>query len=255
MDEDPSINQLFNLAWLLKNNLLYGFDLTFDNINVIYELYKNNILDTTKEYDGPTCNYIAIYYQYHKGNEDVSTEYFQRAIKLGSCPAMINYANVLTTKNITKAIELYEMAIECHDTNAMNYLGKIYADGKYGIPTNKEKAIDLFESAILKNNYASLLEYKQICEELGLMERCLQTAYSIYTIHRNKIMLTLLLGKYSDIYIQQKQLNNDIMKRIDKLEKRCQKFKNHFDTKPGGKSYLKAEKHYQLCNNKLSKKT
>lgn len=85
-------------------------------------------------------------------NTEFCSEY-ARAYILGNAPL---------TKNITKALELFEISVANGDLDATEDLGIIYSNPSYGVPQNETRAIELFEKCAVFGKVKSINNLKDL---------------------------------------------------------------------------------------------
>ncbi len=191
---------------LSKYNSLY---VTIDNDNdlkIIYDLFKNNIVSD----DNITsiCSfYYGYYYQYVKKEYDLMKKYYLIAIDKGNSDAMCNLG--LYYESIEKNYELmnkyYLMAIDKQNSVAMNNLGYYYQN----IDKNYELMKKYYLMAIDKGNSSAMnnlgFYYKKIENNYELMDK-----YYLMAIKNNINIIYIIKNIINELMIYNNKNPNQI---------------------------------------------
>ena len=149
----------FIIAFLKKEEYTYSHDLHDSDLQIVYDLYKNNSLDETIEYNTIVCNYLGIYYAIKYSHKSAASlteadfikaeKFYMKSIEGENHEAMYNLGFIYTIwkSEHEKAKELFYKAIERGNCNAMKMLGCMYYCGE-GFTVNYTKAKQLYEQAI-----------------------------------------------------------------------------------------------------------
>ena len=113
----------FIINFLDKNDLIFNInELTKDEIDIIYNLYKNNqLVDDEKILSGNCLLFYGVYFKFIEKNYELMKKYYLMAIECNNNIAMNNLA--LYYQDIEKNYELmkkyYLMAIENNNSDAI----------------------------------------------------------------------------------------------------------------------------------------
>lgn len=162
-----------------------------------------------------SANYLGYMYENGIGidqNYSKAIELYELAIESNDPAAMNNLANMYEhakglERNYFKAIELYEKAIKLNYSTAMNNLARMYQCGK-GIERNYSKAIELYNQAIKLDNSTAMFNLAFMYEEGIGIEKNYSKAIELY---KNAIALGDLdaLNNLTSIYRNSKKLFNE----------------------------------------------
>ena len=142
------------ITFLRNNKHLYMFDLFENDLNIVYNLYKNDLIDETMEYSTAVYNYFAIYYMI-KRNHIKAYEFSEKTNVKNNyiCVGKMGcaYNNVMIELKYQIARELLEKEIDNNNYTTMNNLGYMYHFGT-GVKIDYQKAKLLYEKAIEGGN-------------------------------------------------------------------------------------------------------
>jgi len=137
-------------------------------------------------------------------------------------------------RNYAKAIELYQMAINLGNSNAMYNLADMYENGE-GIERNYAKAIELLQMAINLGNSEAMnnliIMYKKhhmIFDKNKIIE--------YFIIKKPDALIEIF--KYDSFIIEHLQELFIANKEIEQLEKENKQLKLHINASPGGSLYF-----------------
>jgi len=86
-------------------------------------------------------------------------QWYEKAVECGDTDAAYNLGTIYLEEEMTekyeRAFELFSMAAEKGNVSALGNLGYMYSDGK-GVPQDYQKAVELFKMAANKNDPASI---------------------------------------------------------------------------------------------------
>ena len=132
------------------------------------EYWRKRLFDAGDLYD--LEEFASFYYRNY--NETKAINLYEQAIEKGSVGAMIELAKIYSSKGgkaeLEKELILYEQAGENGSGAAYYELARIYALGK-GVEKDIEKAFDYLVKAHLADNDESAESYLWLCIESGLM--------------------------------------------------------------------------------------
>jgi TPR repeat protein len=179
--------QLNYITKCISNEYKYEDLINKENIDIIYNLFRNDVVHTGLIKDSNILVLHAVYYQMTK-QVDKELIYLKSAIKLNNSFGMNNLANYYladrcTKKNPYEAIKWYKKAIDLGNIYAINNIAACYAYG-HGFKRDYDKAISLvkhtknFESNkvstkllgdcyIYKGKHAESLKWYLKAAELG----------------------------------------------------------------------------------------
>lgn len=182
------------------NNFLFQNNCIPENIpksdlDIIYNLYKNNNLDQTKKYSGDTCNYIGLYFEI-KNNFELAQKYYLLAIKQNNKYAAHNlgcyYKHIKNFQDMEKYLLL--------SLNKFNYSNSARFLANYYFQNNDiPQAIKYYQIGAQKNNIVCIIRLTEYYKSQGD-----NTNYLKYLYQSNSLTDTDSLYGLGKYYFKQK---------------------------------------------------
>src|ERR1700753_2798085 len=110
---------------LIKNDYKYTEISNIESLEIIYCLFKNDIINDIKYDDSVIYLYLGVYYCINKKYNEMVT-YYKIAIEKGNSYAMYLALHYEKIKDYEQMKKYYLMAIEKGDLDAMNNLAYYY---------------------------------------------------------------------------------------------------------------------------------
>ena len=197
--------------------------------------------EKTKEYGYSKAMLAYIYVNGYGGkikDVELSAKYCKGAVEMGNSMAMVSLAyrhrfgTMGVEKDENKAIELYNKAIEKENPGAYHGLASYYKEKKDYI-----KAIEYFELAI--THFYPLARNGLICTYQNYDSKDHKYVINYFLERDDSRALELIYG-YTDNVISILKEKRDLEKEIQVLRKENREMRNHIESSPDGILYFEA---------------
>jgi tetratricopeptide (TPR) repeat protein len=124
------------------------------SINIVYNLFKNDVLSTNIINDSNIFVYYAIYYDI-KNMTDKKLEHLNSACSLNNSYAINNLGFHYQDTKPCKAFDLYQTAYKLGNIDAINNIAHCYSNG-YGVKNDPNTAIEWYIKAIDHGHFKAI---------------------------------------------------------------------------------------------------